>query len=126
MKALLSIKPEFAEAIFSGKKKFEYRKVIFRQKVKQIQVYVTKPTGKIIGEFEIDEIIKDNPNNIWERTKNNSGVKKNFYMEYFKGRDIGYAIKIKNVTKYKEPLCPYSMDTNFIAPQSFKYIRENK
>lgn len=124
MKALLSIKPEFAKAIFSGKKKFEYRKVIFKQKVKQIQIYVTKPTGKIIGEFEIDEIIKDSPNNIWKRTKNNSGVKKKFYMEYFKGRDIGYAIKIKNVTKYKKPLCPYSMDNNFIAPQSFKYIRD--
>lgn len=124
MKALLSIKPEFAKAIFSGKKKFEYRKVIFKQEIKCVQVYVTKPTGKIIGEFEIDEIIKDSPNSIWEQTKNNSGIKKEFYMEYFKGRDIGYAIKIKNITKYKKPLCPYSMDSNFIAPQSFKYIRD--
>ena len=50
MKALLSIKPEFAEAIFNGEKKFEYRKVIFKEKVKYIQVYVTKPIGKIIGD----------------------------------------------------------------------------
>ena len=47
MKALLSIKPEFAEAIFNGKKRFEYRKVIFKKEVKYIQVYVTKTVGKL-------------------------------------------------------------------------------
>ena len=123
MKALLSIKPEFAEAIFNGKKRFEYRKVIFKEKVRYIQVYVTKPVGKIIGEFEIDEIIKDNPVEIWNKTKKYSGIKKEFYMEYFENRKIAYAIKIKKAMRYKELLCPYTIDSNFIAPQSFKYIR---
>ena len=31
MKILLSIKPEFAERIFDGSKKYEFRKVIFRK-----------------------------------------------------------------------------------------------
>lgn len=35
MTALLSIKPEFAEAIFDGRKKFEFRKVIFKKNVKK-------------------------------------------------------------------------------------------
>ncbi|MBJ6707862.1 ASCH domain-containing protein, partial [Campylobacter upsaliensis] len=83
MKALLSIKPEFAEAIFSGKKKFEYRKVIFKEKVKYIQVYVTKPVGKIIGEFEVEEIVKDDPVKVWKKTGKHSGIKKSFYMQYF-------------------------------------------
>lgn len=30
MKVLLSIKPEFAERIFNGSKKYEFRKVIFK------------------------------------------------------------------------------------------------
>ena len=30
MKVLLSIKPEFVEKIFSGEKRFEYRKNIFK------------------------------------------------------------------------------------------------
>ncbi|WP_301009142.1 MULTISPECIES: ASCH domain-containing protein, partial [Helicobacter] len=108
MKALLSIKPEFAEAIFNGKKKFEYRKVIFKEKVKYIQVYVTKPVGKIIGEFEIGEIVKDNPIKVWEKTRRYSGIKKSLYMQYFQDRRIAYAIKIKKINKYKEPLCPYN------------------
>lgn len=122
MKVLLSIKPQFAEAIFEGKKKFEYRKIIFKKDIKIIQVYVTKPIGKIVGEFEIEIILKDNPISLWNQTKKYSGVKKEFYMQYFHGKEIGYAIKIKNVKRYNEPLCPYMIHSNFVAPQSFKYI----
>ena len=118
MIALLSIKPEFAEAIFSGKKKFEYRKNIFKKNVKKIRVYATKPVGKIIGEFLIDEILKDTPQNLWEKTHQDSGVTKEFFMQYFQGKKIGYAIKIKEYTRYDEPKCP---DSKFIAPQSFVY-----
>lgn len=123
MKALLSIKPEFAEAIFNKKKRYEYRKAIFKEKVEIIQVYVTKPVGKIIGEFEIKQIIQDNPKKVWKRTKKHAGIKKSFYMQYFKDRQIAYAIEIKKINKYKEPLCPYSEYEDFVAPQSFKYIK---
>ena len=33
MKILLSIKPEYAHKIFSGEKKFEYRKIIFKKNI---------------------------------------------------------------------------------------------
>lgn len=123
MRALLSIKPEFAEAIFSGKKKFEYRKVIFKEKVRYIQVYATKPIGKIIGEFEIGEIIRDDPAKVWKKTRMHSGIKKSFYMQYFQNRRVAYAIEIKAANRYKEALCPYNEYNNFIAPQSFRYIK---
>ena len=55
MKILLSIKPEFVEEIFSGRKKFEYRKAIFtNKKVTSAIVYSTMPVGKIVGEFTIE------------------------------------------------------------------------
>ena len=55
MKILLSIKPEFVEEIFSGRKKFEYRKAIFtNKKVTSVIVYSTMPVGKIVGEFTIE------------------------------------------------------------------------
>lgn len=42
MKVLLSIKPEFAEKIFSGEKKFEFRRSIFKDKtVKTVLVYAS-------------------------------------------------------------------------------------
>lgn len=60
MKVLLSIKPEYAQKIFAGEKKYEYRKRIFkRNDVDMIVVYVTKPVGKVVGEFEIAEILEE-------------------------------------------------------------------
>ena len=53
MKVLLSIKPEFADKIFNGTKKYEYRRSIFKKKeVKTVVVYASSPIQKIIGEFE--------------------------------------------------------------------------
>ncbi|PAF52894.1 hypothetical protein BKH42_08960 [Helicobacter sp. 13S00482-2] len=121
MKALLSIKPEFAEAIFTGKKKFEYRKVNFKKDIKTIQVYVTKPVGKIIGEFEIKRIIKDEPHSLWNKTYKYSGINEDFYVAYFEDKKIAYAIEIENVRRYDKPLNPY-LNKDFRAPQSFKYI----
>ena len=61
MKALLSIKPEFVEEIIEGRKKFEYRKKLFkRSDISSIVVYATKPYGKVVGEFEIETILEEN------------------------------------------------------------------
>ena len=59
MKIILSIKPEFAAKIFEGTKKYEFRRAIFKNKnVKKVVVYASSPVQKIIGEFEIEDIIK--------------------------------------------------------------------
>ena len=50
MRVLLSIKPEFVKEIIEGRKKFEYRKKVFkRPDVSSIVVYATKPYGKVVG-----------------------------------------------------------------------------
>ena len=105
MKVILSIRPEFVERIFSGVKKFEYRKVIFiRNDISTVVVYATKPFGKVVGEFEIGGIIVNNPKELWKQTKDYSGISKTYFNEYFKGKDQGFAIKIKNFKKYDQPL----------------------
>jgi predicted transcriptional regulator len=124
MKVMLSIKPVFVEAIFNGNKKFEYRKAIFKNKdIKTIVVYSTMPVGKIIGEFDIETILEEHPSTLWNQTKKYSGVTSKFYYDYFNGRDKGFAIKIKSVNKYDNPICPYDIYENFTAPQSFKYLK---
>ncbi|EOA7330800.1 hypothetical protein BH747_06250 [Enterococcus villorum] len=124
MKVLMSIKPEFVEEIMNGNKKFEYRKNIFKRKdVSSIIVYATKPYGKVVGEFEIEDIIVDNPKNIWKETKHVSGITKQFFYDYFEGRDKGFAIGIKKFVEYDTPLDLVSLNSNIkVAPQSFCYI----
>ena len=124
MKVLLSIKPKFVNEIMSGRKKFEYRKKVFKRKdITTIVVYATKPLGKVVGEFEVDEIIEDTLDILWQETKRYSGISKKFFDEYFKDRDSGFAIKIKSFTAYDKPIELSEYDPNLkVAPQSFCYV----
>lgn len=122
MKVLLSIKPEFALKIFDGSKKYEYRRIIFRRnEVTRVLVYASAPIGKVIGEFEIDGILQDEPENLWAKTKSHAGVSKEKFFEYFANSLSGYAIKVKKTKKYKSPS---TLDKFMISvpPQSFVYL----
>ena len=123
MKAvLLSIKPEFAHKIFDGSKKFEFRKQVFKDtSVKTVIVYSSSPEKKVIGEFEIETILNDTPDNIWVQTRFYSGITQEFYNEYFEGRDKAYAIKVASVKKYRKQksLADFNVQS---APQSFAYV----
>lgn len=124
MKVLLSIKPEFVEEIVEGRKKFEYRKNIFkRPDVSSVVVYATKPYGKVVGEFEIERIIKEKPNKLWELTQDFSGITYQFFDEYFKDRETGFAIQIREFIEYDEPMELKHYDNRIkVAPQSFLYL----
>ena len=123
MKVVLSIKPEFANKIFDGSKEFEFRRAIFKNKnVKSINVNSSSPVQKVIGEFDIAEIFNDNLDELWQLTKDQSGITKDFFYKYFSNKEKGFAIKIKNKRKYKTPKC-LRKDYNLNPPQSFAYVK---
>ncbi len=124
MKALLSIKPEFAEKIFSGKKSFEFRKTAFTHDVTSVIVYVTAPVRRIIGEFEVANVWQDTPKILWEKTKEDAGITAEFFFKYFKGRSTAVAIEISNPRRYEKAINPYTKYKNFMPPQSFRYVKE--
>lgn len=122
MKVLLSIKPEYAFKIFDGSKKYEFRKAIFkRPDIKTVVVYASSPVQRVIGEFEIETILSSSPERIWEKTKEYSGITKDFFFEYFSNKEQAHAIKIKETRRYKEPL---ELKKNFKVspPQSYTYL----
>jgi predicted transcriptional regulator len=120
---LLSIKPEFATRIFDGSKRFEFRRKIFkRPNVQKIIVYASSPVCRVIGEFEIEDIIEKDVDELWEETKEASGIVKAYFHSYFEGQNTGYAIKIGKTTCYELPL---ELEAHFQvkhAPQSFIYV----
>jgi len=122
MKVLLSIKPEFAEKIFSGEKRFEFRRAIFKkQDVKKVVVYASAPVSKVIGEFEIGNVLTADLLDLWEKTKKYAGITKEYFFEYFQGRESGYAIQVKRTNKYLTPHCIKSR-FGVKPPQSFLYV----
>ncbi len=117
----MSIRPQYADAIFRGEKRYEFRRVIFRKAVDVVVVYVTTPVCTVVGEFEVQEIICDRVARLWSRTYDKAGVKRELFFDYFAGCEVGYAIGIGNVRKYTRPL---DLARNFGVrpPQSFLYI----
>ena len=114
---ILSIKPEYVAEIKAGRKRFEFRKAIFKEKVEKVYIYSSSPISKVVGEFQPVDILCDNPDRIWEMTRVYSGISEQFYKEYFSGRNVAYAIVIQNLKIYDTP-----KELPFHAPQSFRYI----
>src|SRR5438874_13112868 len=123
MTVLLSIKPEFAVQIFSGRKKFEYRRIIFKRSVKKIIVYASSPTKMVIGEFSIEGVLFENIDSLWSKTRHRSGISKKRFQSYFENKDKGYAIKVGKTVRYKEP-SSLAESYGIRPPQSFVYISE--
>ena len=122
-KILLSIKPEFANAIFAGKKGYEFRRTIFKSTdVAKIVVYASSPVKKVIGEVKIESILKNDINILWKETKKEAGINYQYYKEYFQGKEIGYAIKIGKTKLYKKCKCLLKDLGIQYPPQSFIYI----
>lgn len=124
LKILLSIKPCFVDKILTGEKKYEFRKKLFKQDVDTVIIYSCMPIGKIIGEFTVEEILEEKPVNLWSITKEYAGISKNFFLDYFKNRSTGCAIKINKFQQYNTPVDPKRTMDNFVAPQSYRYIDE--
>lgn len=123
MKVLLSIKPEYADRILSGEKRFEFRKALFKKSdVKTVVIYATLPVGKVVGEFEIGEILNESPSKLWRSTREHSGITKSFFEKYFRGRKAGYAIGVKAAIRYETPLDLQALIPGGVAPQSFRYL----
>lgn len=123
MKVLLSIKPEYAEKILDGRKRFEFRKALPKAVgVTTVVIYATMPVGKIVGEFEVDRCISERPKDLWEITSEFSGISKKFFNSYFRGRRTAHAFKVKSVTRYDAPIPLIDLIGTTSAPQSFRYL----
>jgi len=123
MRILLSIKPEYAEKILNGTKRFEYRRALYRNKdVRSVVIYATKPVGKVVGEFEVGGVMSDDPESLWTSTKKHAGITKQFFMSYFENRETAFAIRVTNPTRYSEPLPLSALVGTSPAPQSFMYL----
>lgn len=120
-KIVISINPEHVENIINGSKKFEYRTKAAKSDVKKILIYETVPVKKIVAEAEIEEVLMLPPEELWEQTKNQSGISKTFFDAYFNGRSVAYAYKLGKVKVYEQPkeLIDFGLKS---APQSFVYI----
>ena len=122
MRILLSIKPEYVELIERHTKLFEFRKRNFKNLPSEIWVYASAPIKLIVGIIQVRDILEAPPTVLWSQCKQNAGIKEKAFFEYFKGKNKGFAIEIKDYIKFESPIDPYKVNSDFTPPQSYAYL----
>ena len=103
---LFSIKPRYAEAIFSGRKKYELRRLksLSIPRGSLIVLYVSGDIRSITGEFTAGEVIEDKPENVWRTVKKpRTGIGRDAF-KYIKGSKRAIAIEVLSPTLYRHPV----------------------
>ena len=120
-KILMSIKPEYVDKIFSGEKKYEYRKRLCKEKIDTIIVYSSSPIQKVVGELKIKQVLYDKKNVIWNKTNKYGGITKIKYDNYYENCGYVVAYEIEKAILYdkQKDLKDFNVRT---APQSYVYI----
>ena len=63
-----------------------------------------------------------NPKDLWNETKTQAGISKEFFDNYFQNRKVAYAYRLGKVKVYKESKALEEFGLR-CAPQSFAYVR---
>ena len=125
---LMSIKTKYANQIFEGTKKYEYRRRTIGEKNlgKKIFIYSSEIEKAIVGYIIIGDIIEGTSNHVLEVTENKNNID---IINYFKDCQKCYALKIIKAVKFKNPISLFSIrekEEKFVIPQYYRYIYETE
>lgn len=127
----MSIKPKYAEQIFSGAKTVELRKVKPQKMTTgdHVLLYSSSPKKCVTGFFEVASIIVADPKTLWKHVKNHAGIEKAEYDRYFKDANQACGIVIKKAYPFRSTISLTTLKTlllGFRAPQSYRYLSEDE
>ena len=120
--ALLSIHPQFAEAILNGEKLVEFRRTRFARDISRVVIYATQPIGKVVGWFEVAGIESHHPDDLWGKFHHCGGISEEDFRAYYSGREKGVAIRVRKSQRLKMAKCLSAICKTMRAPQSFTYL----
>lgn len=101
---IISIKPQYAEAIISGKKTVELRRRIPTIVIgARLWIYATKPIAAIIGYVTLDSLMKEQLEKLWEFCGKHSGLDRCAFDTYFDDVQHGIGMFVSEATKI-EPI----------------------
>ena len=123
---LLSIRPKYAELIFSGRKTAELRRV--RPQLQEgdlVLIYVSAPVKALMGSFKVQRVIHGSPRDLWSEVGKHSGLTKKEFEIYYSGLSLGFAIFASKVWRLEHPIKLSRLKqrwNGFSPPQGFRYV----
>ena len=124
---LFSLKPRFAELIFTGEKTVELRRRIASTMIgREVFIYVSSPVCMIRGGFRVSEVWSSDPETVWDEVACRAGLAKAEYDAYYEGCGIAHALALSDVWAHKAPVEIEGVREvlpGFRPPQSWRYAR---
>lgn len=124
----VSIHPQYAEKILDGLKTIELRRRFptLNGFSGRLLIYSTTPIKSVIGFAEIEDVHHLPIKKLWSEFSKEAHIKKTDFLDYFTGTTHGYAVQLKNPTRFVQPLSVEYLKQNYgmIAPQSYRYLSE--
>lgn len=127
---LFSIRPEHALKIFEGTKKVELRRS--RPKLNDgdwVVVYASTPIQAVIGEVQVDRIIEEQPDALWEQVEKDAGISREQFDSYYMGTNKAYGIYLRTSRRLPIPVNLKSLRrawSGFRPPQSYRYLTSDQ
>lgn len=120
--ALLSIHPRHADAILNGSKTVEFRKRPLKEGVCWVVLYATKPVGKLVGVFFLDETMRASPSALWRQCGTRGGIIKSEFLGYFGNSKFAVGLLVSRTWRFAKPKPLKSLGAKLTPPQSFRYV----
>lgn len=127
---LLSIKPQHAQAIYSGQKSMELRKNRpWKPLPWTILIYESAPVKAITGSMFIERVVDQSPHFVWENHGPKTAISQGEFMAYYLDcyRAVGW--EVRYYRKYRTPIpleeCRVRVE-GFHPPQSWRYLSDQE
>ena len=102
---VLSMKPPFAQAILSGRKHIEFRRVRPSLGFGTVAfLYSTSPDKALVGEVVLGQITSASIDELWARFGPCGAVTRMEFDQYFEGSAVGCAIAIESACRWDNPI----------------------
>lgn len=124
---LISLKPYYSGLIFDGRKRMELRRrPMTHIQGREVLIYVTSPVMQLQGGFLAGEVWTGTPDEVWQAVAGSAGIDRQGFDAYYKGQSVAYALEIKEVWQYANPMSLAILRhrfQRFVVPQSWRYIK---
>lgn len=125
-KAVISLKPEFARAIYEGTKNWEFR-LKAPPLGRWMFIYESAPVSAITGQVLFCEEIKGFPCNVWDLMKRNKnytcnfpGITKKYFDEYTQGALFVSALRVLQAEPFEHKIAMPKPPQNW---GTFRFVR---
>lgn len=124
---LISLKPSYADLVFSGLKTAELRRRVSENiEGREIFVYVSSPVKELRGGFRVGKVWSGSPAKIWKAVSEMAGVSRETFDDYYQGTRVAFALEIVDVWEYSNPRALAQLREQFpgfVVPQSYRFAR---